>query len=119
MALHGFYSAYANQRFQPGTSPDMVQFFNHEAWIEDDAVAFELDGMIKKGAVPHISRINADDLSAAAEKAAAEAEAFRRKAALAKAATVVTGTTTTTTMGAIVADSLSAVIQPATVSSKK
>lgn len=126
MPLHGFHSAYENQRFQPGSSQDMVQFFDHEAWIEDDAVAAELDKMIAKGAVPHIRRIEASTIEAEAEKAEANLTALRAKALAAKNAAIANsnagasvGITTTSNLGAIAADSLSNVSTSATAATKK
>ena len=104
--LHLFQSAYENQRFQPGCSTETVQFFNHEAVVENEAVAVELDKLIAKGAIPHIKRIMVEDVA----KEAARQEA-NYKAAIAKLAAVSNGAgnvgmTTTINLGATAADSL-------------
>lgn len=113
MALHMYYSAFENQRFQPGCSTDMVQFFNHEAYIEDDAVAAELDKLIEKGAVPHIRRIQSTELEKEVERQAENLKALKAKAAaMSNQGAAVGGMTTTENMRAIAADSLSVVNAP-------
>lgn len=101
--LHGFHSAYANQVFQPGCSDEMVQFYEHEAWVEDDKVAAEIDLLIKKGRIPHISRISAVDLQEAAARAKANLEALLFKAAAASNGAGNSGMTTTVSIEATTA----------------
>lgn len=101
--LHGFHSAYANQVFQPGCSDEMVQFYEHEAWVEDDKVAAEIDLLIKKGRIPHISRISVVELEEATARAKANLEALMFKAAAVGNAGANTGITTTTSIEATTA----------------
>ena len=74
MSIHFFTSTNPDQRFQPGCTNEMVQFFRGEAVVENDAVAAELDGLIARGRIPEIRRV--DIGTKAEELAQAEAKAL-------------------------------------------
>lgn len=77
MAIHLFTSTNPDQRFQPSSSNEMVQFFNGEAAVEDDAIATELDTLIARGRIPEITRVNIGTKLEELEKAEAKAKALR------------------------------------------
>ena len=58
MPVHLFTSTNPDQRFQPSSTNEMVQFFNGEAAVEDDAIATELDTLIARGRIPEITRVD-------------------------------------------------------------
>ena len=77
MPVHLFTSTNPDQRFQPSSSNEMVQFFNGEAAVEDDIIAAELDGLIARGRIPEITRVNIGTKIEELEKAQAKADALR------------------------------------------
>ena len=77
MPVHLFTSTNPDQRFQPSSSNEMVQFFNGEAAVEDDTIATELDGLIARGRIPEITRVNIGTKIEELEKAEAKAAALR------------------------------------------
>ena len=77
MPIHLFTSTNPDQRFQPSSTNEMVQFFKGEAAVEDDVVAAELDSLIARGRMPEITRVNIGTKLEELEQAEAKAAALR------------------------------------------
>lgn len=77
MPLHVFKSSLARMSFQPGCSNKMIDFVNHEAVIEDAAVAAELDLLISQGRLESIRRVTAADKQEEVEQLEAQLAALR------------------------------------------
>lgn len=72
MPLNVFKSSLVRMSFQPGCSNHMVNFVNHEATVEDEAVAAEMDLLISKGKLEGIRRVTAEDKQAEMEQLEAQ-----------------------------------------------
>jgi len=97
--MHVFTSATSDMQFQPSCSNEMVRFFNGEAIIENDAIAAELDGLIAKGKLPEVQRLDlskeADQVAILESKLAAKKERILALQQGQENSRAITGVTTT------------------------
>lgn len=77
MPLHVFKSSLVRMSFQPGCSNKMIDFVNHEAVVEDDEVAAEMDLLISRGRLEGIRRVTAEDKQAEVDQLEAQLAALR------------------------------------------
>lgn len=77
MPLHVFKSSLVRMSFQPGCSNHMIDFVNHEAVVENDEVAAEMDLLISRGRLEGIRRVTAEDKQAEVDQLEAQLAALR------------------------------------------
>ena len=77
MPLNVFKSSLKRFSFQPGCSNEMISFVNHEAVIDNDEIAAEMDMLISKGKLEGVRRVTADDKQAEVEQLEAQLSALR------------------------------------------